>query len=1004
MFRTAILAPTLSLLLVPGSALALGLGGIHTESTLNQPFAAEIDLVGANPDELDAVKVGLASEAAFAKRGTDRQHYLTKLRFKPQISPRGKPVVRVTSTDPVREPYMDFLIEVVWPQGRLIREFTVLLDPPVSARRTTPAVERPVTTGRATPSAGAEATAAVGQERVRSVAAPAVAPPTRTIQASVPAPAGGAFPLRSAPVKSGTGLWRTARNMTPPGATVAQTAMALYRNNQDAFVQGDINRMRQGAVLQVPTSDELFALDAAKAETEFRAALAGKPVAAKPLTNVMAAASKGEARLKIASAAKPREGGMPGREPGPSGQGVQPNGDIEQELLLVRETGESTRQETDELRARVRQLEASLTDIRDLLTLRNAELDRLRGSSETATALSAPTGPVTSLSGVVLPTTTAGGQAVVGGTMEGPAGASGSAQRAEAPLMPGTVPVAEDVRGEDSSGIQPQGEPSGTIRVGDGAVAGAHKVPGGVPTEPDAAVESSGQPAKPVAPLPQTDVLQTELTDSALVELPLVGSILAYVPTPVLWSGLVAAPMLGLLVWLAVRRRRRIDEGMNELDLPSVRGVHVEGTSSIPLTLDSQDIHAGQVVEKSAPAQAGSGVANLPGPDDAADAIAEADIYIAYGRYRDAQGLLKLAIARSPHSAELHYKLAETFGNAEDYGALASLLNDMRAERMDQAHPEEWMRLIELTAGGQGPGEPQPTRADLPPALGVPVAGVGQAAQLLGSSVPAVDRTPRARGFTEDAELGIPGRVGVGEGLALDASGSLRSDEPHLEDLELDFQGIEFGQISAPGTHDAFGIAPAQGAHNGDADLELTMEDLVQATDGDLVALGMMPSVAGVPPHSVPQRMPQLGSQPALRPLAEPVSEDTSGSGFDSEVAFDSWPGAQSPETPPPDDLDLSWPELVSPARPAKGPGSETARFELGPIEPGTGASDLVPFHWQMDGGVWGEVGTKLDLGRAYVEMNDPDAAQAILAEVIEEGDADQQAEARRLLAQLTGR
>ena len=293
MFRKAILASMLSLLLVSGPALALGLGGIHTESALNQPFAAEIDLVGANPDELDAVKVVLASEAVFAKRGTDRQHYLTKLRFKPQISPRGKPVVRVTSTDPVREPYMDFLIEVVWPQGRLVREFTVLLDPPVSARRTIPAVERPVVIDRALPSAGGVAPAAVRHAPVRSVAAPTVAPPARTSQASVPAPAGGAFPLRSAPIKPGAGLWRTARNMKPPGATVAQTAMALYRNNQNAFVQGDINRMRQGLVLQVPTSAELFALDAAKAETEFRSALAGKPVAAKPLTDVMAAAPGG---------------------------------------------------------------------------------------------------------------------------------------------------------------------------------------------------------------------------------------------------------------------------------------------------------------------------------------------------------------------------------------------------------------------------------------------------------------------------------------------------------------------------------------------------------------------------------------------------------------------------------------------------------------------------------------------------------------------------------------
>jgi pilus assembly protein FimV len=74
------------------------------------------------------------------------------------------------------------------------------------------------------------------------------------------------FPLRSGPIKPGSGLWRTARNLTPPGATVAQAAMALYRNNQQAFVRGDINKLRQGTVLGIPTSAELFAMDPATAE------------------------------------------------------------------------------------------------------------------------------------------------------------------------------------------------------------------------------------------------------------------------------------------------------------------------------------------------------------------------------------------------------------------------------------------------------------------------------------------------------------------------------------------------------------------------------------------------------------------------------------------------------------------------------------------------------------------------------------------------------------------
>jgi pilus assembly protein FimV len=944
MFRTAILASTLSLLLASGSAWALGLGSIHTQSALNQPFAAEIDLVGANPDELDAVKVVLASEAEFAKRGTDRQHSLTKLRFKPQISPRGRPVVRVTSTDPVREPYMDFLVEVVWPQGRLIREFTVLLDPPVSSRRTMPAVERPVATGGAAPSveaAAPAAPAALRREPVRSPAPPAVAPPTGRSQVAVPIagpkPAGGSFPLRSAPVKPGAGLWRMARNMAPPGATVAQTAMALYRNNQNAFVQGDINRMRQGLVLQVPTSAELFALDAAKAEAEFRAAVAGKPVTAKPLTDALASAPEDGSRLKIAGYARPREGGGPGREAGPSVQGVQPNGDIEQELLLVRETGESTRQETDELRARVRQLEASLMDIRDLLTLRNAELDRLRGSSETRMAASVPGGAVPSPSSAGLTTRAAEGQSVVGGAMEGSVVAPASPGSTEVTPMPAAPLVATEAWSGGSRAPAPQGELSLTPGTELAAVAGADQGPG-VRAEPGARVEAPDSLVKPAAPVPQAGVPQTEPSAPALVDLPLLDSILAYVPTPVLWSGLVAAPMLGLLTWLAVQRRRRIDASLSESRPPSALNPDGVGIPPMPPMAGVPDSDKGQVVEGQGLTEDRSGVVNLPAPDDEADAVAEADIYIAYGRYRDAQGLLKQAIARLPHSVQLHYKLAETLGSAEDYGALASLLGDMQAEGMDQAHPDQWSRLVELAAAGSGPG-PQPTGVDLRPSLGGTEAASGQVAPFLSGAVPAGDRARGAWGFADAMGPGVSGPLSEGDGRAPTASDGLLGDRSYTEELDLDFEGLDFGPGSAPDIPGGLGITPAEGIRNGDADLELTMADLVQATDLDLATLGVAPSVAG----------------------------------------------------------------MSSQARPAKGPEAEMGPFELGPIEPGTGASDLVPLPWEMDGGLWGDVGTKLDLGRAYVEMNDPEAAQAILAEVIEEGDADQQAEARRLLTQLTG-
>ena len=396
------------------------------------------------------------------------------------------------------------------------------------------------------------------------------------------------------------------------------------------------------------------------------------------------------------------------------------------------------------MRARVRQLEASLTDIRDLLTLRSAELDRLRGSSEMATTGSAPAGGVPSLSSGGLQTTAAEGQSAVGGAMEGLAGASASAESAEATQMPLTTPVVTDARGEENTATRPQGEPSAGPGGEAALVTDVRKVPGGVRTEPEPTSEGPGQPAKPAAPEPQTETIA-----SGLADLSLIGGTLAYVPIPVLWVGMVAAPMLGLLAWLAVRRRRRIDASLSELDLSGAQTLHGEGTSPMPPLSESQNTHMEEAVAKRGPPDAGSGFANLPGSDDEADSAAEADIYIAYGRYQDAQGLLKQAIARSPHSAVLHYKLAETYGSAEDYGALASLLNEMQAQGMDQAHPEQWTRLVELARVGRDLASCRPLRPICARRMGPRSPGSGKQcrssavmlARAIGCKAPGISRT-----------------------------------------------------------------------------------------------------------------------------------------------------------------------------------------------------------------------------------------------------------------------
>ncbi len=115
-------------LILPGQLLALGLGQLKTSSTLNEPFEGEIALLSLQVAELDGVKVGLASKEAFSRVNVDYPYWLSNLKFETRLNTSGKPVIRVYSNRSIPEPYLNFLVEVNWPKGQIVREFSVLLD------------------------------------------------------------------------------------------------------------------------------------------------------------------------------------------------------------------------------------------------------------------------------------------------------------------------------------------------------------------------------------------------------------------------------------------------------------------------------------------------------------------------------------------------------------------------------------------------------------------------------------------------------------------------------------------------------------------------------------------------------------------------------------------------------------------------------------------------------------------------------------------------------------
>ena len=244
-----------------GSALALSLGDIDLKSGLNQPFVAEIPVTTDSAGDIAALRVGVASSATFAQYGLERAGFLADFDFE-IIATGANGVVRITSRSPVVEPFVTLLLEISWPQGRLLREYTVLLDPPVFASETAaPTVASP--TAGPTPVSAQPAPRAAAPSPAQPSARPA--PQTSAAPAPrAPMPAGNSY----GPVQRNDTLWAIAGRYTDSaGVDRNQMMLAIYRANPDAFV-GNINRLKAGMVLRVPDQAEIGRLNNREAMTE----------------------------------------------------------------------------------------------------------------------------------------------------------------------------------------------------------------------------------------------------------------------------------------------------------------------------------------------------------------------------------------------------------------------------------------------------------------------------------------------------------------------------------------------------------------------------------------------------------------------------------------------------------------------------------------------------------------------------------------------------------------
>ncbi len=356
---------------------ALGLGEIKLKSTLNQPLNAEIKLLQVRDLSEEEILIRLASQEDFQRASVEREFFLSDINFKVVLNDPSGPYVVLTSTKPVREPFLNFLLETQWPSGRLLREYTLLMDLPVFSDEAV----RPIQGAQTQPTPAAPVQA---PQQVRPV--PREPVPTQTAQ-----PQRRSTPTRGnaevyGPVTANDTLWEIAVKVRPDrSASVQQTMLALQRSNPEAFIDSNINLLRKGQVLRVPDIDEIYAMSAQQAvnevalqNSEWSQATGVQLAGGDRVSSGRQLPESGRGRVKLAVAGN-SESSASGKGSGDSQGDVEA---LENELAISMEELDKTKRENTELSSRIHDLEEQIETMERMLDVSNQELRALQLASQ----------------------------------------------------------------------------------------------------------------------------------------------------------------------------------------------------------------------------------------------------------------------------------------------------------------------------------------------------------------------------------------------------------------------------------------------------------------------------------------------------------------------------------------------------------------------------------------------------------------------------------------------
>ena len=712
-----------TLILLPSNARALGLGDIHLKSTLDAPLSADIDVVDANADDLSTLKASLASRDTFSHFGADYPSFLGTLSFTTQRAADGHAVIHVSSSGVADEPFATLLVEADWARGHVVREYTVLLDPPVFNSRTpsnaavaapqvdsgarsgsidhpeaaaatasaaaaaapggsgngaeTAAASPPSTAGTNTPSAGtgasaagaptahhrrAKAAGAAGASAAAGTSGAVAAKPTGSGQGN--GAAGGTYTVRA-----GDTLSSIATQTYSPANRRArdQALVAIFRANPNAFAGKNMNALRAGSQLNLPGDDELAAVGPGEASTEVRSQYdawrsnhgGGAAAAAGAASAEAGADAAGQLRLVAPQETAQAAGSAPSNNSNSPSPAGPGAGNGA--------AGGAGKGSNAALQQRVQQLESQLAESQRLLQLKNSQLADMQArlanqaNGVAAAAASTPVAPPASAASPTAPLATPGAPAT-------------------APTPTPAPPV--------NAGTPAPATPAVTPQPTTPAVVAARPRP---PVHRPVAAHPKAKPA------PSSSVL---------------GLLTQY------WYvlALVALLLIGLVVMRARRARREdaFDRSLGRLS-PEIEPevASQPRTDTMPVrtmaareepsySVEESGTHQQPVFDEPLPA-GDSGkqrvaidegmTGEVPVALDQGDPLAEADFHMAYGLYDQAAELVQNAIAREPQRRDLKLKLLEVFfvwGNKERFLQSAHELADTRS----QAPAGEWEKIV----------------------------------------------------------------------------------------------------------------------------------------------------------------------------------------------------------------------------------------------------------------------------------------------------------------------